>query len=137
MAQVSALSGSGCSVDHIVASFRMESGALASITMGDSGVSNLLGKFSLEITAKNGAASVYSRFEKAEMNLGNTRYHCEGSENKAAIEQMRVFTQLVRGKQVFGLATIEDGFWADWMLDQAIHSAKTGNEMKFVKEPLQ
>jgi predicted dehydrogenase len=133
-AQTAALCGSGCPVDHIAASFRLESGALANVTMGDSGISNLLGKFSIELTSAQGAASLYARFAQAELNLGEARYRLEAVEEKAAIEQMRAFTQCVRGEDVPGLPGLEDGFWADWMLDRALAAARSGREMPFDKE---
>lgn len=133
-AHTAALCGSGCPVDHIDASFRLANGGLANITMGDSGISNLLGKFSIEATSAQGAASIYSRFGKADLNIGEARYHLEASEDKAAIEQMRAFTQLACGADVPGLPGFADGYWADWMLDRALASAKAGREMTFEKD---
>lgn len=114
--------------DHLNACFRFGDGSLATVRMGDSGASPLLGKFSIEATSKKWRSSVYQRFGKGLYRSGAVTYSADASEERANREQMEGFIAVLRGLPV-RMPTFWDGYAADHMLEKTLESARLGREV--------
>jgi predicted dehydrogenase len=131
-AKTASLNGGNGSVDHVAVCFTLSNGALATIAMGDSGISPLLGKFSIEATATSWRASAYRRFTEAVITNGKATHTVKACEEKVNRLQMQAFVELVRGNQV-PVASFWDGYHADFLLEKTIESGNTGRSVNLTE----
>jgi myo-inositol 2-dehydrogenase/D-chiro-inositol 1-dehydrogenase len=131
-AKTASLNGAGCSVDHVAVCFTLSNGGLATVMMGDSGISPLLGKFSIEVTATTWRASAYKRFTEAVITNGKVQHTVKASEEKVNRVQMQAFVELVRGNEI-PVASFWDGYQADFLLEKTIESGTTGRSINLTQ----
>jgi predicted dehydrogenase len=111
-------------IDNISATVKFKNGAVASIAQGDSGVSALTSKYSIQVFDGKKSAHLYNRLKSARFNDSVTTIQHEDPEEFAFMEENKYFIDCLKNN-IKPSVSWKDGIRASLMILYAFESIKT------------